>query len=606
MMIFPTTTAIAAVSVVVGGSIVIATNRLASDFCVGKEPRTFANDVNREEDVTSLEIMASLEDLAAKRPDVVARRGGAVARRGSYDRRNPIMISSLCDMMEWIHALTTWFVVRVVQPSLWARRPFGRLCRVSTWRGMKLQSPSCVLYQPFPELTRRACGHILGFTCGVFTLLGIAFSSTFVLLSGLVVLSAASYVVLVRGYDDRNRYDTSDASSTSSWIAEIRGGVYVGYEGIVFGLDRTECAKNRSWILLDGHADRSALAKLVRKSSTPRHVQWHSTWHRVRCWGGPESFCQERCDRHERGTSGGVIHPRYANVRRPQCVARATSMVRCSTLVVAVQFHHGYFHWITERLPVLCRLLPFVIDNPRAQLLVDLSFTGLEDTASNPWAMQYLELCCNSLSRDRATWSRVRSQILPYRADRVYHADRVVVTKAIPTFHSHRTDLLLVRRTLVDCDHDKDADAPRTILLVRRIGAAARQLSNRDDVFSTLKRCAFSYVNSEGRRVPYRVQVVDFESMPVSEQIDVCRKARVLIGIHGAGLANMIWCPSDCAVLEIRPARPRFFRYLFWHLASSLRLPYAAVVVDGCWSSKSVRADPSKVTLAVSRLLLSS
>ena len=140
----------------------------------------------------------------------------------------------------------------------------------------------------------------------------------------------------------------------------------------------------------------------------------------------------------------------------------------------------------------------------------------------------------------------------------------------------------------------------RCIVLIRRTNAAARQWSNIEDVAFALRK---RYGNDQ-------VRVVDFENHSVSEQIRICRdKTSILVGIHGAGLSNLIWCSSSESrgVVEILPSRPLFFRYLFWHLASSCDIPYVNVFVhEAQWSSKSLSPSISAVLDAVNMLMLRS
>lgn len=51
------------------------------------------------------------------------------------------------------------------------------------------------------------------------------------------------------------------------------------------------------------------------------------------------------------------------------------------------------------------------------------------------------------------------------------------------------------------------------------------------------------------------VTVVSFESMPFHEQINLVRRAHLLIGMHGAGFANAIWLTKMSAIIELFPYR---------------------------------------------------
>jgi len=46
-------------------------------------------------------------------------------------------------------------------------------------------------------------------------------------------------------------------------------------------------------------------------------------------------------------------------------------------------------------------------------------------------------------------------------------------------------------------------------------------------------------------------EIVSFEGMTLAQQIAKARTAEVIIGLHGAGLANMIWANPGCTIIEI-------------------------------------------------------
>ena len=186
--------------------------------------------------------------------------------------------------------------------------------------------------------------------------------------------------------------------------------------------------------------------------------------------------------------------------------------------------------------------------------------------------------------------------------DRVYHANRIILLRdPVPTFHVNRNRLIRARDMVSDLVRSSNTGkSRRCIVLIRRTNAAARQWSNIEDVAFALRK---RYGNDQ-------VRVMDFEKYSVSEQIRICRdETSILVGIHGAGLSNLIWCcPSESrGVVEILPSRPLFFRYLFWHLASSCHVPYVNVFVhEARWSSKSLNPSISAVLDAVNMLMLRS
>ena len=70
-------------------------------------------------------------------------------------------------------------------------------------------------------------------------------------------------------------------------------------------------------------------------------------------------------------------------------------------------------------------------------------------------------------------------------------------------------------------------------------------------------------------------QVHNSQELSVSEQMQLAHRAVALIGYHGAGLANMMFCQEDTAIIEI-PVFPTEVSP-FARMASILRFPYYTV-----------------------------
>ncbi|KAI1108387.1 hypothetical protein F5Y14DRAFT_91171 [Nemania sp. NC0429] len=86
--------------------------------------------------------------------------------------------------------------------------------------------------------------------------------------------------------------------------------------------------------------------------------------------------------------------------------------------------------------------------------------------------------------------------------------------------------------------------------------------SNRPIIVTFVKRREFrrlqnqNYLFAElGRRNPHiSVQMVDFAAIPLSEQLRVARETDVLVGVHGAGLTNLMFMRQGAgALVEIQP-----------------------------------------------------
>ena len=82
-----------------------------------------------------------------------------------------------------------------------------------------------------------------------------------------------------------------------------------------------------------------------------------------------------------------------------------------------------------------------------------------------------------------------------------------------------------------------------------------------------------------------QIEVVDADALTVQEQIELFRSVNLLIGIHGAGLTNMMFrAPHDCTVIELFP--PSYTEYLPFHyvlLAKQAGFNYQGMI--GKWGA---------------------
>jgi hypothetical protein len=67
---------------------------------------------------------------------------------------------------------------------------------------------------------------------------------------------------------------------------------------------------------------------------------------------------------------------------------------------------------------------------------------------------------------------------------------------------------------------------------------------------------AFAFVDPRQRFVRLRelgIQIIDTAGLPFSDQVRMFAGMKAIIGLHGAGLANMTWMPAGGYAVEITP-----------------------------------------------------
>ncbi|MBS0321897.1 MAG: DUF563 domain-containing protein [Proteobacteria bacterium] len=70
-------------------------------------------------------------------------------------------------------------------------------------------------------------------------------------------------------------------------------------------------------------------------------------------------------------------------------------------------------------------------------------------------------------------------------------------------------------------------------------------------------------------------ETVYLEGMPIREQIALFQQAEFVVGPHGAGLANLLFCPPGTRVIEFMPTAE--FRSFFWIIAAKLDLVHGVL-----------------------------
>lgn len=72
--------------------------------------------------------------------------------------------------------------------------------------------------------------------------------------------------------------------------------------------------------------------------------------------------------------------------------------------------------------------------------------------------------------------------------------------------------------------------------------------------------------------------VLDLDGMTFYDQVALFRRARHVAAIHGASLANLVWCEEQPSVLELVPSVQTGEFDCFMSLCSALALPYERVI----------------------------
>lgn len=175
---------------------------------------------------------------------------------------------------------------------------------------------------------------------------------------------------------------------------------------------------------------------------------------------------------------------------------------------VLERVYHNHSHWLTAHLPKL--------------LLLDE--LGLLDDVLLPMDLSAA-----------ASESMRLAGLDPERLPR-YDPDRPLVVGRLTVVETDRFRPELLQRVQAALGRGR-AGAPHRRVFISRAGAARRRLLNEDEVWPLLASAGFDRVR--------------MEDLSFTEQVELMQQTSVLVGLHGAGLTNMLACPAGADVVEI-------------------------------------------------------
>jgi capsular polysaccharide biosynthesis protein len=139
-----------------------------------------------------------------------------------------------------------------------------------------------------------------------------------------------------------------------------------------------------------------------------------------------------------------------------------------------------------------------------------------------------------------------------------FACERLVVPWAMATLYEPHPRLASFLASLVTLP----PPGPRRRLYIDRRAAPNRVLANENEVIAALARFGVVPVALEGRTL--------------ESQAALFADAELIVAPHGAGLANIVFAPRDCRVVELLPNA--YANWCFRRLAAACGLAYDCVV----------------------------
>ncbi len=107
-------------------------------------------------------------------------------------------------------------------------------------------------------------------------------------------------------------------------------------------------------------------------------------------------------------------------------------------------------------------------------------------------------------------------------------------------------------------------------IFISRADAKGRDIVNWDEAALVIRDRGYDTVTLSGRTF--------------AEQVEIFSNASHVAGVHGAGLTNILFAPSDCRVLEVLP--PFVASHAYWLLASAIGQQYVGLIADDQYSAR--------------------
>jgi capsular polysaccharide biosynthesis protein len=223
----------------------------------------------------------------------------------------------------------------------------------------------------------------------------------------------------------------------------------------------------------------------------------------------------------------------YRRIRPPQ-------IVHGDTAVIATTLGDGYSHWLLEELP---RLLSADLDGCTA-------------------AIANVAGACRRAAFRYHGFSR---RIIPVKRDQHLQCERLIIPRLLgPQGHPMPEGIDRVLSFTESIGRASPENFGER-LYISRAKTRRRHLSNDGVLWSRLEALGF-------RRL-------FLEELTWSQQINAFRAAREIVGPHGAGLANLVFCAHGTRVVEL--FNRAYINPCFWRVAALKHLDYRPLASAG-------------------------
>ena len=241
-------------------------------------------------------------------------------------------------------------------------------------------------------------------------------------------------------------------------------------------------------------------------------------------------------------------------------MAKTDRVIRFEEVIVMLNvFSNNFFHQLVELLPAFLQIMPILESNPDIVILANKELR-------NPELLRVLGLDERKLNfvfvpRDVArTFFFAKVGYFPL-VPPCHYSPGVIWTTIRHNFFSHVAPFISGRPLDLQRPLDK-----LSIIFLNRVGKE-RTLEDQDALRGLIQR----------EIKPAELTVYTGE--PLHEAVHRFHRAHILLGVHGAGLSNMVFMSSQSVVVEIQP--DDYTNYCFYNLAREIQLSHVFVSGNG-------------------------
>ena len=123
--------------------------------------------------------------------------------------------------------------------------------------------------------------------------------------------------------------------------------------------------------------------------------------------------------------------------------------------------------------------------------------------------------------------------------------------------------------------------SPRKEIIKKLVGRVKTSKYNNDRVYISRNKSNKRKIINEKSIIrvlkKYNFKIIYMEKLRLEQQIKVISSSKYIIGLHGAGLTNIIWMKPNSTLIELRPEKNQYLNCYF-NLSNLLDINYEYII----------------------------